>query len=151
MKKKRTTKRSPPDVQFEFDHDLSAPRGARQKLARWFKDPSDPIADDVELAASELVSNVVLHTDDGGTMKAWDPKPDVPLRLEVEDHDMRVPSSNGLPPATDAGGRGLAIVDTVAGAWGVDRTPSGKIVWAEFTRPDPKSEPETDPQTETRT
>jgi anti-sigma regulatory factor (Ser/Thr protein kinase) len=97
-----------------------------------FTDPNDSIADSVTLTASELVTNVVLHTDSGGLMQAWDPKPDIPLRLEVEDHDPTIPTTRDNPIT---GGRGLTIVDNVADAWGVEPTPDGKVVWAEFNRP----------------
>jgi hypothetical protein len=44
-------------------------------------DPNDPIADDVRATTSELVTNAIRHTYDGGELRAWDPRPDVPLRL----------------------------------------------------------------------
>lgn len=37
------------------------------------------------------MTNVVVHTDDGGELRAWDPRPDVPLRVEVEDADPGLP------------------------------------------------------------
>lgn len=123
----------PPDVHFEFENEPSAPRRARQALESLFTDPQDSIADAVNLAASELVSNVVLHTEFGGQMDAWDPKPDVPLRLEVLDHAPIIP----VPPQQpDVTGRGLGIVEDVSDAWGVEPTADGKIIWAEFNRPD---------------
>jgi hypothetical protein len=80
----------------------------------------------------EAVSNVIRHTADGGEMRAWDPRPDVPLRLEVEDAD---PTQPILPSAfPDVGGRGLSIVEAVADDWGVDETKPGKTVWAVFDR-----------------
>ena len=95
-------------------------------------DPDDPIAEDVRLATSELVNNVVRHTADGGELRAWDPRPDVPLRVEVQDPDPGVPA---IPSETSPiGGRGLAIVDAVADDWGVEPQSNGKIVWAEFDR-----------------
>ena len=124
--------RRDPDVRFEFGNDETAPRRAREALWALFTGSDDPIADAVMLTASELVSNVVRHTDSSGLLQAWDPKPDIPLRLEVKDY------YPGLPAiATDpvVGGRGLAIVDKVADAWGVDPTTDGKVVWAEFNRP----------------
>jgi anti-sigma regulatory factor (Ser/Thr protein kinase) len=122
-----------PDVRYEFKHEPNAPRRARQALHALFPDPNDPIADSVELAASELVSNVVQHTTDGGRVSAWDPRPDIPLRLEVEDYHRTHPVVRDVPD--ESGGRGLAIVDNVADAWGVDATEEGKVVWAEFNRP----------------
>jgi hypothetical protein len=130
-----------PDVRLEFDNNAAAPRQARQALSILFTDRDDPIADTVTLAASELVSNVVRHTNSSGVMQAWDPKPDVPLRLEVEDFLPTLPAI-----ATDPvfGGRGLKIVDTLADAWGVDPTINGKVVWAEFNRPAYSSPRETE-------
>jgi anti-sigma regulatory factor (Ser/Thr protein kinase) len=124
-------RREPPDVRYEFENELAAPRGARRALGRLFA-AGDPIADDVELAASELVTNVVIHTSGGGVMQAWDPKPDVPLRLEVEDRTRALPAIPSVRP--QEGGRGLSIVDAVSDAWGVLPTPRGKVVWAEFSR-----------------
>jgi anti-sigma regulatory factor (Ser/Thr protein kinase) len=121
-----------PDVHFEFDNEPGAPRKARQALSPMFADPNDSIADSVTLTASELVTNVVLHTDSGGIMQAWDPKPDIPLRLEVEDHDPTIPTTRDN---LITGGHGLMIVDNVADAWGVEPTTDGKVVWAEFNRP----------------
>ena len=121
-----------PDVRFEFDNDRAAPRQARQALLSIFTGPDDPIADAVTLTASELVSNVLLHTDSSGVLQAWDPKPDIPLRLEVEDHEPVLPA---IPSNPVVGGFGLAIIDNVADAWGVDPTADGKVVWAEFNRP----------------
>lgn len=127
-------RQGPPDVRFDFGHESGAPKRARHALDPLFDaDPEDPIADAVRLTASELVSNVVLHTDDGGSMVAWDPKPDIPLRLEVEDNDHTLPTRGG--PPREVGGRGLEIVDGVSDEWGVDPTDEGKIVWAEFKRP----------------
>ena len=121
-----------PDVRFEFANDESSPRLARHALLPIFDGPDDPIADAVTLTASELVTNVVRHTDSAGVMQAWDPRPDIPLRLEVADHDTAVPI---LRDNAVVGGRGMVIIDTVADAWGVEPTSEGKVVWAEFNRP----------------
>lgn len=126
---------SDPDVRFEFDNDHAAPRRARQALAAIFTGLDDPIADAVTLAASELVTNVVRHTNSSGVMRVWDPKPDSPLRLEVEDYDPAIPAIHAIAKHPSDGGRGLSLVDEVADSWGVDPTTDGKLVWAEFIRP----------------
>jgi anti-sigma regulatory factor (Ser/Thr protein kinase) len=120
--------RLPPDVELEFGNDVEAPRRARRAVGSLFPRP-EPIADDVALVTSELVSNVVRHTDDGGRMQAW---ADDPLRVEVHDTDFSLPT-----PRADAdvsGGRGLRIVDNVADEWGAYRDENGKTLWAEFRR-----------------
>ena len=125
----------PPDLHLAIEPDSTAPRQARRALRGLLDDPDDPIAGDVELAASELVSNVVQHSNGGGEMRVWDPKPDVPLRLEVEDHDPTLPALDGAEvPADAASGRGLHIVQRVADQWGASATLAGKIIWAEFDR-----------------
>ena len=123
--------RGQPDVTVDFDHHESAPRRVRRALEPLIATEGDPIANDVRLVVSELVSNVVQHTRDGGIMRAWDPKPDVPFRLEVADPDER---GAACPTTDDHGGRGLQIVNELADDWGVERTDRGKTVWAEFDR-----------------
>jgi anti-sigma regulatory factor (Ser/Thr protein kinase) len=126
----------PPDVRFQFEHDDSAPRRARAAIDPLVGEPGDPIADDVRLTVSELVTNVVRHTDDGGLLEAWDPKPDVPLRLEVSDSDRTevLPPPAGVQAGSEFGGHGLHIVDATSDEWGVEPTADGKKVWAEFDR-----------------
>jgi len=114
---------------------MVAPSAARAALRPLVGEPDDLIAEDVLLSASELVTNVILHTGGGGELRAWDPEPHVPLRIEVEDHDPRMP--HALPaarPGPGGGGRGLMLVACVSDAWGVLTTDLGKLVWAEFDR-----------------
>ena len=121
-----------PDVRFRFENDVRAIRQARERLDPLLSEPDDVIADDVRLATSEMVTNVVAHTDGGGEMRAWDPQPDVPFRVEVEDHDQTPPLIPARTPAV--GGRGVSIVAAVSDEWGSESHPEGKIVWAEFDR-----------------
>ena len=121
--------RPAPDVAFEFEHDDTAPGRARRALRPLFPQP-DRLADDVGLVASELVSNVIRHTDDGGHLHAWD---DDRLRLEVHDTDPTLPVPAGY--GDQRGGHGLRIVDEVADGWGAHLDGTGKTLWAEFQRP----------------
>ena len=127
-----TDRQHEPDVRFRFGHDAGAVRRARDSLNPLFLEPDDVIADDVRLATSEMVTNVIVHTDGGGEMRAWDPRPDVPLRVEVEDGDQSAPVIPDKAPAV--GGRGIAIVEAVSDDWGYETSPDGKVVWAEFDR-----------------
>lgn len=117
--------RGEPDVSYEFGHDFSAPAAARRSLRPILRDGED----DIELVASELVANVVVHTEDGGRLQAWD---NDPLRLEVDDTSQAIPVINPEPGRT--GGRGLHIVDELADTWGVRPTNTGKTVWAQLPR-----------------
>ncbi|GGW10632.1 magnesium or manganese-dependent protein phosphatase [Streptomyces capoamus] len=90
---------------------------------------------EIELAADELITNALMHTEgpaivtlralSGGGRR---------LRIEVED------PSSALPRRRDAGesrvsGRGLLLVDRLADGWGVEARGGGKAVWCEFRLP----------------
>ena len=123
-----------PDVRFGFDHDDDAPRRARQAVQGMFGDEHDVFTENVRLAASEMVTNVILHTEDGGELRAYQRLIGRTVRIEVEDHTRIRPKaqrpSDDLPT-----GRGLRIIAEVSRRWGVLGSPSGKVVWAEFERP----------------
>jgi len=131
----RTT-HSEREVRLEFGHDSQAPRRAR-RLIEGLIPQGDAAADDLRLVTSELVTNVIQHTDGGGTLWAIDRRPQGPLHLEISDHDPSLPHRNGTAGAR--GGRGLHIVDHVCDRWGVRSIDGdGKTVWAEIdpgTRP----------------
>ncbi|MFJ1615986.1 MULTISPECIES: SpoIIE family protein phosphatase [unclassified Streptomyces] len=93
-------------------------------------------ADEVELAADELITNALMHTDGGAivTIRALT-GPERRLRVDVEDR------SSALPRRRDAGeagvsGRGLMLVDRLADLWGVESRGGGKCVWCEFVIPE---------------
>lgn len=97
-------------------------------------------ADEIELAADELMTNALVHTD-GGAQVGLRLTAQGRVRFEVED------SSSALPRPRDAGdweesGRGLLLVDRLADAWGVEPRGGGKRVWCEFTLAAPASAPE---------
>jgi anti-sigma regulatory factor (Ser/Thr protein kinase) len=139
VKRRNNVRARAPDVSVAFERDPSAPARVRRALRALLGDPDDPIANEVETVASELVSNVVLHTKGGGTADAWDPKPDIPFRLEVTDSSSQPPVP--VTPRHD-GGRGLRIVNELAHRWGVEPAAQGKTVWVEFDRSDPDEPPD---------
>jgi len=87
----------------------------------------------VELLASELLANAVLH----GTQRA----PERPIRIEfaLEDDRVRVAVSDSVlrrpvvlhPEPIAPAGRGMAIVEAMSDRWGVHESPDGKTVWFE--------------------
>ncbi|EHM28351.1 hypothetical protein SPW_3136 [Streptomyces sp. W007] len=92
-------------------------------------------ADEIELAADELITNALMHTDGGAvvTIRVLAGS-ERRLRVDVEDR------SSALPRRRDAGesgvsGRGLMLVDRLADVWGVESRGSGKCVWCEFLIP----------------
>jgi anti-sigma regulatory factor (Ser/Thr protein kinase) len=120
-----------PSMRFGFGHDLDAPRRARQAVKQMFRNRRDPLEADACLVVSELVSNVVLHTANGGEVRAYDPRPKGPVRVEVEDSE-RIAPAMLQPSARDTSGRGLQIVREVSRRWGTVGLASGKVVWAEL-------------------
>ncbi|KOU57098.1 protein phosphatase [Streptomyces sp. MMG1533] len=94
------------------------------------------LSDEIELAADELITNALMHTEGSAivTLRVLTGS-DRRLRVEVED------SSSALPRRRDAGesgvsGRGLLLVDLLADVWGVDARGGGKCVWCEFVVPE---------------
>ncbi|MEV6950590.1 SpoIIE family protein phosphatase [Streptomyces sp. NPDC051183] len=90
-------------------------------------------ADEIELAADELMTNALVHTDGVGhvSMRLTS---EGRIRIEVED------TSSALPRRREAddwavSGRGLMLVDRLADAWGVEPRGGGKCVWCEFAVP----------------
>ncbi|WP_328297100.1 SpoIIE family protein phosphatase [Streptomyces sp. NBC_00435] len=88
-------------------------------------------ADEIELAADELMTNALVHTEGVGGI-SMRLTPEGRIRIEVED------TSSALPRRREAddwavSGRGLMLVDRLADAWGVEPRGGGKCVWCEFT------------------
>jgi len=102
-------------------------RGFLASLTRSLDLPDDTVSV-AELALSEIVTNAVVHGEP-------------PIRVHVDATATRlevsVTDAGPARPRTDesrldaTGGRGLAIVAAVAGAWGCDPDPDGpgKRVW----------------------
>jgi len=86
--------------------------------------------DVVALLITEVVTNAIVHARTpivmtvqvtGGT-----------IRVEVHDEDSALPVVHRAEPH-QPGGRGMAIVEGLADAWGVDAAPpNGKTVWFEM-------------------
>lgn len=93
------------------------------------------VADVAELLSSELVTNAVVHARSAIELEAARSRHD--LRVDVRDvggGSVRpVPQSR---PAEAEGGRGLAIVASLADTWGVEENGSGKSVWFTLATPD---------------
>jgi hypothetical protein len=89
------------------------------------------VIDDCSLVVSELTSNAVTA---GSTV--------VSITVEVHRDHVRIAADDGpgVPRPVAAGpsdphGRGLAIVDSLSRAWGVQHRPRGKQVWADVAIP----------------
>ncbi|MFG2126979.1 SpoIIE family protein phosphatase [Streptomyces sp. NPDC048751] len=92
-------------------------------------------ADEIELAADELITNALMHTE-GAAIVTLRVLGDTDRRLRVEVED----SSSALPRRREAGesgvsGRGLLLVELLTDEWGVEARGGGKCVWSEFRVP----------------
>ena len=93
--------------------------------------PCGHLHDDTELLLCELVTNAVVHA--GGVTAVQLCLTDETLRVTVCDHVATSPVAQHAEPDADHG-RGIALVETLATRWGVDRDRlAGKCVWLELS------------------
>ena len=86
------------------------------------------IVDVAELLASELVTNVVRHTDTSVMVVSLSLHAST-LRLAVQDDSRQRPTRRAVND-DDEGGRGLLLIELLATDWGVeDIADGGKAVW----------------------
>ncbi|MGD9703814.1 MAG: ATP-binding protein [Acidimicrobiia bacterium] len=115
----------------ELEHSASAPREARRfaaaTLDAW---GLADLADDVTLLVSELVSNVVHHTDGGAVLRLS--RTPQRLRCSVIDGGGHAPHRRA-PAPTDPSGRGLLLVDALSISWGSTTTRGRTEVWFEVS------------------
>ena len=90
--------------------------------------PADTVHD-VLLVITELIDNVVQHTDGGGELHVR--RDEARVWVEVHDHSRVFPQLQRADPRRP-GGRGLLLVSAVSEQWGSKPTPDGKLVWAVF-------------------
>jgi DNA-binding NarL/FixJ family response regulator len=119
-------------TEIALSRDTASPSEARRfvasALAGW---KASRVVDTVELLVSELVTNVIVHT---AAMPAVRVSllPDL-VHVEVVDSDPRPVQARQAPP-TATSGRGLALVESLAAAWGSVEVDHGKVVWFDVTR-----------------
>jgi hypothetical protein len=89
-----------------------------------------------------MVNNVVAHAHT--EMILLLAAHDLGLSVAVRDHSAVLPTYTGGPVAPTAyGGRGMLLIDSVAGRWGSLLLADGKVVWALLTS-DPAPNPADD-------
>jgi anti-sigma regulatory factor (Ser/Thr protein kinase) len=90
----------------------------------------DDVAADVLFIVNELVANAVSHTHTPPMLRLE--RDTLRLRVEVKDHLMDADPDEQRPGPGALSGRGLQIISELAGDWGSELVPGGKIVWAEL-------------------
>ncbi|MEZ5179596.1 MAG: ATP-binding protein [Acidimicrobiales bacterium] len=116
---------------IRVDRDLSEIRHVRAWMAGVLEraEVADGLVDDVLLMVSELVTNVLRHTESAPEVQV-----EVAarrIRVEVADDDPTLPVERPADADPDLpGGWGLPVVHLLADEWGADPSPSGgKTVW----------------------
>jgi serine phosphatase RsbU (regulator of sigma subunit)/anti-sigma regulatory factor (Ser/Thr protein kinase) len=116
---------------------------ARRTVGDLLHDWSDPEqVDSAVLMVSEMVTNVLVHTDGNALLAAevtcaTDGAPRR-LRVQVADVSDELPHKRS-PGELASSGRGLLLMEMLADAWGVDPQGEGKSIWFELHEP-PKPE-----------
>jgi anti-sigma regulatory factor (Ser/Thr protein kinase) len=108
--------------------------GARQQLRELLHDwVSDDQVDSAVLMTSEMVTNVLVHTDADALLVAemTGESGDRRLRVVVTDASDDLPHKRH-PGELASSGRGLVLMELLADAWGVDPQGQGKSIWFEL-------------------
>ncbi|MEV0661463.1 ATP-binding protein [Actinomadura luteofluorescens] len=107
----------------EGDGGRRARRAVRERAAKVFAD--ETLLDDVELMTAEGVANAILHG--SGLISVTIATDGRRLHVEVSDDGPAQADPDG-PPRLDHG-RGLTVIDALAGEWGLDQTPHRTRLW----------------------
>ncbi|MER6627444.1 SpoIIE family protein phosphatase [Streptomyces sp. NPDC000987] len=111
---------------------------ARQQLRELLHDWAYPDqVDSAVLLLSEMLTNVLLHTDSDALLRAEvrGEKGDRRMRVEVTDPSDDLPHRR-RPGELASSGRGLLLIELLAHAWGVDPQGEGKTIWFELYESD---------------
>jgi len=90
------------------------------------------IVEDCVLVASEFLSNALRHArplGSGKVLLAWDVR-DSAVDIQVADGGGPTRPYLQAPSLSSLGGRGVAIIATIAKEWGVRQEVYGTVVWA---------------------
>jgi anti-sigma regulatory factor (Ser/Thr protein kinase) len=118
-------------LQLPFDHGIDS-ASLRHAVLHHLVDWQTPdLVNDTLLVITELVENVIEHTDDGGELALH--RYQQTVLVEVYDHSHRMPHLY-RPDPRRIGGRGILLVDAISQTWGTRPTASGKVVWASLLR-----------------
>ncbi|PSL52052.1 anti-sigma regulatory factor (Ser/Thr protein kinase) [Saccharothrix carnea] len=118
-------------VALPLDEDVPPLAAVRRWAAEALVGLTEDELDDCRLVITELVSNAYDHGVGPRAVRLRCSADRGVVRIEVDDAsaDDLTYGRSRLGPNR---GRGLVIVDKLAGTWGVERHPGGKTVWAEL-------------------
>ncbi|AEW95393.1 magnesium or manganese-dependent protein phosphatase [Streptantibioticus cattleyicolor NRRL 8057 = DSM 46488] len=118
-------------------------RGARHEIRALMHDWADPDqVDSAVLMVSEMLTNVLVHTDGdaGVTAEVLGRPGSRRLRVTVADRSDEMPHRRS-PGEMASSGRGLILLDELSDASGVDPAGQGKSIWFELYEADAPGTP----------
>lgn len=119
-------------VTFDIPRDATAPGNARRAIERLNGRIADDIVTDGKLLASELITNSVKYGGNGEVTLRIETDDPRKLRVEVIDQGVGFVPAARDRAATEVGGWGLHLVQTLSDRWGVYEGPTH--VWFEIDR-----------------
>ncbi|MFE9001835.1 ATP-binding protein [Streptomyces sp. NPDC007875] len=103
-------------------------RAVNAELTAW---GMSALADEAQLIATELASNVIKHVGQGTAATLVLDADRDQLRVELHDSSHKEPRSR-IPTSEEESGRGLQLFVGLSASWGTTRTAVGKAVWCEL-------------------
>ena len=119
-------------VDIAISRDLDAPRSARRAVEQFASEVDAELVPDVKLLVSELITNSVKYGGEGELHLQLLSEHRGHIRVEVVDQGSGFVPVARNRPATDVGGWGLHLVETLADNWGVHE--GSTHVWFEIER-----------------
>ncbi len=116
-------------ARMRFTKDQECVAECRNFVDRGLRTHPNELRERVVLVTSELVTNVILHTPNGGQLELVVASQHVRVQVSDFSHDQLTELPHGQFALH---GRGLPIVASLASTWGVHENSSGKTVWATF-------------------
>ncbi|HVW79509.1 MAG TPA: ATP-binding protein [Mycobacteriales bacterium] len=119
-------------AELEVGPGADGARAARRLVSDALRKLPAELVADAEIVVTELVTNAMLHAAPPISVRVSGRRDRV--RIEVRDCGRDVPlrlqrSQEGMT------GRGIAVVESLSTAWGVEQSGNGKLVWAELGKP----------------
>jgi anti-sigma regulatory factor (Ser/Thr protein kinase) len=119
-------------ITFDIPRDPTAPGEARRAIEQLNGRIAPDVVPDVKLLVSELITNSVKYGGEGEVTLRVDTASPHKLRVEVIDQGAGFVPVARTRPATEVGGWGLHLVQTLSDRWGVYE--GSTHVWFEIDR-----------------
>jgi anti-sigma regulatory factor (Ser/Thr protein kinase) len=123
---------------LELPADVASCASARRFVHVALAQESDDLRATASLLVSEVVANAVLHA--SGPLCVEVLQKGGAYRISVSDGSPTPPADKGYR-RDDATGRGIQLLEHLAGAWGCKRSGTGKIVWFDLPGPFDEASP----------